>query len=349
MIFTSIRSKNLKTVVQSNNRVMEVHTCCTDNLFFSHYDKDYVSSYRFFYHYNAVEDTQDIALEFVKYYRFTNIYRAFDVDHSGRAVLFSGQNKIDLYRVVSEYEFDFVRTFPMFGFVRFAEFVDQEESGLPIFQLLGNSLYVLMQHSQRRGDRKIFIYNLETSSHNSLMNMVDVDEQFKEYSLSLTSEVIRGFDTVMIYLFYNGTIFQYIEYQPNNLLVPVMNQDEIIVDPKDKESFQRLETPFQVFPLRTHFSQTVNHTHQVNITSRNIGLIAKQRTKNGVINSIHNAFPVMLSLLDHFDGFNLSYRLSNISGGTEDFSFALSGENLETYLLDAVNTEQEVLYSFQYM
>lgn len=108
--------------------------------------------------------------------------------------------------------------------------------------------------------------------------------------------------------------------------------------------------PFEIFPIKTHHTQTVNESHQININSRNIGLVVKHRnTEEGIITRVHDAFPVTLSLLDFFDGFNISYSMAEVSGGSADFTWTLSGDNIENYLLDAVNVDQKVLYSFQYM
>ena len=224
----------------------------------------------------------------------------------------------------------------------------REETGQPIFQLLQDSLYILMGSLENPKDKRIFIYRITATSHNSLLNVIQLDENYTQYDLYLSTERISGFDSIVIYLFYNGRVYQYIQYQIENTIVPTFKNTTILVDPNDDDSFQTLDVPFKVFPIKTHWSQFMNNSHKVNILSQNTGLVVKQRNTGGVINVVQNDFPVTLSLLDYFEGFSLEYSLQSVVGG-EDVSISLSGDNMDTYLLDAINATQRVLYSFQYM
>jgi len=296
-----------------------------------------------------VNDKNEISLEFINYITFPEgKYSAFDIDCEGRAIIFYGMNSISLYQVSSRYTLNFIRKFPMYRFHMEMSFEIREETGQPIFQLLQDSLYILMGSLENPKDKRIFIYRITATSHNSLLNVIQLDENYTQYDLYLSTERISGFDSIVIYLFYNGRVYQYIQYQIENTIVPTFKNTTILVDPNDDDSFQTLDVPFKVFPIKTHWSQFMNDSHKVNILSQNTGLVVKQRNTGGVINVVQNDFPVTLSLLDYFEGFSLEYSLQSVVGG-EDVSISLSGDNMDTYLLDAINATQRVLYSFQYM
>lgn len=112
-----------------------------------------------------------------------------------------------------------------------------------------------MLNEEVREDRKIFIFNKLRTSHDMLYKIINLNRNYTDFTPYLRAERIIGFETISLYILYNGNNFQYIEYKIESLIVPVSRMETILVDPTDKNSFVNKISTHKLFPLKTEESQ----------------------------------------------------------------------------------------------
>lgn len=112
-----------------------------------------------------------------------------------------------------------------------------------------------MLNEEVREDRKIFIFNKLRTSHDMLYKIIDLDREYTDFTPYLSAERILGFETISLYILYNGNNFQYIEYKIDSSIVPISRTEAIVVDPTDRYSFVNKQTNHNLFPLKTEESQ----------------------------------------------------------------------------------------------
>lgn len=86
----------------------------------------------------------------------------------------------------------------------------------------------------------------------------------------------------------------------------------------------------------------------LNVMSRNVGLVIKQRAFMDDWKTSDDTQDLLFSLLDSYDGFNMSYTVNDFLGPSST-TFSLSENTLDRYLMETFNSDQSVIYSFQHL
>lgn len=91
-----------------------------------------------------------------------------------------------------------------------------------------------------------------------------------------------------------------------------------------------------------------NESMPLSIMSRNVGLVIKQRAFIDTRQTSDDTKNLIFSLLDCYDGFNMSYTVNDFFGPSSS-TFSLSENTLDRYLMETFNSDQAVIYSFQHL
>ena len=291
-----------------------------------------------------------VTVEFIIDIQFHFIYSAFDIDEDGVALLFSGQNTIEVYQARTVEFMDFVRRLPLYKYQDKMSFVINKGSQSPVFQRLQHCVYVVLVNLEEPSDKRIFIYDLFKTSHNSLNNIIKLNPDFANSDMYLSTEKLPGFQSVYIYIFYEESVYQFITYEPDNSLVPAnITEDQIVSTPG---SFQDVIVNYELYPIKTEETQSQNESFPIQINCANIGLVVRQRNQRDQLTFTNDQGTLRLGLLDLLEGFNMSYSLRNYeedASTNRALSYRFSKDIKYEYLLEAVNNFQSILYSFQYM
>lgn len=254
-----------------------------------------------------------IGIDHATDFEFDQKYLAFNIDHSKLMVLFSGENTIDIYEPHTSFFINFVRRLPLYKYNTFMKFMVNKDSTGPVFQRLNNLLYVIMVNQKDVSDKRIFIYDLGNSAHNSLKNIIKLDPAYHQFDNYLSVQKEVGFDSIFIYLFYEGKVYQFITYEPESSLVNKFSRNDTFIENIKNGQFDGNVINFEIYPLKTNDYQNQNESLATVISLSNQGLIIRDRTRNSMIISNNENSRTKLSLLDYFEGFNTSYSLRGFS------------------------------------
>jgi hypothetical protein len=250
---TSTRELSTELMINIPYKVFDGFTWCNGILYFSHYNADFVSSYRIFE--STDPESQNIYVEFAAKVKLDRMYLDFNIDSEGRAITFTGRNTINYYRENTAFNLKFQRQFPMYRFFDNYVFYKSPGSQRPMMTFLEDWVYVLMINEEDPKDKKMFIYNKLRTSHDVLYKIIDLDQRYAEFTPYMFAERIDGFETVSLYILYNRNNFQYFEYRVNIYIVPVVTDLSIQVDPTDTVSFNTMISHHEIYPLRTDETQ----------------------------------------------------------------------------------------------
>lgn len=350
ILIASTQRNNRNFVIETSQRVNDVHPCCDNHIYFSFYNSSTISAYRKFRYYSVATNSHYISIEYADSFRFPNNYLAFDIDDKGVALVFSLQNTIEVYQTRTIYFLDFVRRLPMYTFKDNWRFVTNARSPQPVFRRLNECLYIVMANILDPLDRRIFIYKLDRPSHDSLNKIIQLDKEYGHLDTFLFTEKLNSYRSVFVYVFYDANIYQFITYEPDSALIHYSNKNSEILQLKEWVDPHRDElVMLKVFPLKTMEAQTMNETIDVWIHCTNQGLMINQRGRREPLSFTNEHDRVRIAMLDQFTGYNMSYSLKVTDvHGDKQFSYSLSHDTVEEYLIEAVNGMVHVAYAFDY-
>ena len=238
----------------------------------------------------------------------------------------------------------------MYTFKDSWRFVTNARSPQPVFRRLNECLYIVMANILDPLDRRIFIYKLDRPSHDSLNKIIQLDKEYGHLDTFLFTEKLNSYRSVFVYVFYDANIYQFITYEPDSALIHYSNKNSEPlqltkwVDPHRDELVM-----LKVFPLKTMEAQTMNETIDVWIHCTNQGLMINQRGRREPLSFTNEHDRVRIAMLDQFTGYNMSYSLKVTDvHGDKQFSYSLSHDTVEEYLIEAVNGMVQVAYAFDY-
>lgn len=275
---------------------------------------------------------------------------AFDINDKGVAVVFSLQNTMEVYQTRTIYFLDFVRRLPLYTFRDNWRFVTNSRSPQPVFRRLNECLYIVMANILDQLDRRIFIYKLDRSSHDSLNKVIQLDKEYGYLDTFLFTEKLSSYRSVFVYVFYDANTYQFITYEPDSALIHYSKENYESpkltewVDPHRDELVK-----LKVFPLKTMETQIMNETFDVWIHCTNQGLMINQRRRTETLAFMNEHEAIRIQMLDKFTGYNMSYSLKVTDNqGNKQFSYLLSEDTIDDYLIEAVNGMLQVAYAFDY-
>jgi hypothetical protein len=340
------------TKFTTSQRVYDIDSCEGAYMYITYYDSNLISSYTTKIQENMETGVVSIGIDHSIDFKFDEKYLAFDIDHSKLMIIFSGKNTIDVYEPHTSFFIYFIRRLPLYKYRSFMKFMVNKDETAPVFQRLDNCLYVIMVNEEDPSDKSIFIYDLSNSAHNSLKNIIHLDPNYSQFDNYLSVQKEVGFDSIFIYLFYEGRVYQFITYETESSLVNKFSLNNTFIENMKEGQFDGIEIDFEIYPVKTNDYQHQNQSLPAVVKLSNQGLIVKDRVKNSrIISNNENSF-TKLALLDYFEGFNTSYSLKGYDEEDADrnseFSFELSSDNMQEYLLESINSNQRVKYTFAF-
>ena len=89
-------------------------------------------------------------------------YLMADINIDAIAIVFSGSNDIDVWRVMSYTNKRFIRRLPLFYGKLFSEFYKNSDSDEIVYQRTDTHLFVVLYNTSDHLDRRLFMYDIET-------------------------------------------------------------------------------------------------------------------------------------------------------------------------------------------
>jgi len=231
-------------------------------------------------------------------------------------------------------------------------FLINDDNGKPVFERFYACIYVIMVNEEDTSDRRIFIYNMDTTSHNSLVKTITLSPDYAGMHSYLFVQKASGINSVFIYLFFEGQIFQFINFELFSIIIAKDQLVQPFVIHEGENAYQDVTVELDLFPLKTSQYQHQNETLNGRIYNSNQGLIIVNKVQRDGLLFSNERQTSRIATLDHFDGFNMSFRLADYdrnSSSTSDFNFIFSEDKTENYSLKIVKNSQRVIDSFPYL
>ncbi|CAI2383900.1 unnamed protein product [Moneuplotes crassus] len=151
--------------------------------------------------------------------------------------------------------------------------------------------------------------------------------------------------------------FRYYEFQPNNFLksadssglfMPIDSKG--VQDLAEKQVILKLSQDYSSLYCRgdCQFSSKKILQSYFNITVANRGLMIEQRPEERLYKFPQSDEPMTFSVLDIFDGFDMSYDPLQIGGNTEDVDLDMSEDKISKFILDGVSLNNPVSHALVY-
>ena len=218
-----------------------------------------------------------------------------------------------------------------------------------------HTLLVVMRNKHNFKDIKIFWYNTDETSHSSLYSVIPLEEEF----YASTIKLYLGFNQ---YFTYDPL---YVTYDSKKIRMILVEQDIFIA--QTDLSNNKIFLPQHYKQLTNYYDDNVtisiypyhrSSTNEANLHTKflwfNYGLLIETPLKSHTlrINS-HIGGNVTISLLDYFNGFNNSFEYKKVKSEQKSsldyLEFEISQNSLTTYILESPKSNQNVIYSFEYM
>ena len=340
--------------LQTSIKVKNAFTCCHNYLFLTHRDSNIISAYSTFKFFSDDIGKTILTTEFQNEIILNlKTYIDVDIDIDGLTIVLSGNSEIDVYQVDNLFNMQFVRRLPMFRYKNSMTFWKNLDENNVVFLRNGMLLYIIMVDQFNPKEKRLFIYSLNTFSHDSLISLIKLDEKLFMEDNHIFIEGSPTRTPIYIFVFYGGNIYQFFNFQPHNLLK------------KDNEVTDNLFLPAKLQNMATYPDNTVNITvypdysaypHventslSISIDCENNGLMIESRTRDNLITYPLIEHDLRLSMFDYLDGFNISFKLDYFNRGVGDppFRYSSNGVITESYLIDSVSKTNKVKHGFIY-
>ena len=197
---------------------MYAYTAFGNQLYVSHYNDTKVSIYKV-YRYENEEQKSTISIEFVRKHDFEKIYSWLDVDVYGLALAFIPKsNNIYLYQIKTIFEMKFVRIINFYIFLTHYKFLTNRNEHDIVYERKESYLYIVMWVIDDKTERALFIFDLDTISHNSLKSIINLDKKIFSGFVHLLIDTSEYSSIIFIYVFTDNNYFRLINFEPENSL-----------------------------------------------------------------------------------------------------------------------------------
>ena len=205
-------------VLHSDVKVMHAYTVFGNQLYVSHYNDTKVSIYKVYINENE-EQKSTISIEFVRKHDFDKIYSWFDVDVYWLALAFiSKSSNIYLYQIKTIFEMKFVRIINFYVFLTQYKFLTNKNEHDIVYVRKASYLYIVMWAIDDKTERALFIFDLDTISHNSLKSIIKLDKEKISGFVHLLIDTSEYSSIIFIYVFTDNNYFRLINFEPENSL-----------------------------------------------------------------------------------------------------------------------------------
>jgi hypothetical protein len=296
--------------------------------------------------------TKSISIDYLSTFTFEDEIIEFDTKGSDQAMIFTGENEIQVWQIDSPYRKEFVRKLPFFKYEDHMVFYVNEDELKIVFARVERFLYVIMVNKENKRDKKLFCFNMLKSSHDALYSVIPLDEKLTDLSNRIFIESNQFESTIYIYLFYGGRTYQLIKFEPENLLKKTEKNNQELFLPSNHSELKRFplgEVTMMLYPRYDDYMPSQNTSIILNVHSRNHGLKI-ETTIDDENTYYHNKNgEAVISLLDFFNGFNNTFSISYKSKRDEKYTdFEIATDISTTYLLEGVSKAQRVIFSMEF-
>lgn len=214
------------------------------------------------------EVTKSISIDFLSTFTFEDEIIEFDTQDSERAVIFTGENEIQVWQIVSPYQKEFVRKLPFFKYADHMVFYINEDDLKVTYARIDRFLYVVMVNKEDRKEKKLFCFNMLKTSHDTLYSVIPLDDKLTDLSNRIFIESNQFESTIYIYLFYGGRIYQLIKFEPENILKKTEKNDLELFLPSNYNELKRYpsgEVTMMLYPRYEDYTPTQNTSILLNV------------------------------------------------------------------------------------
>ena len=217
----------------------------------------------------------------------------------------------------------------------------------PVYQRTEEFLYVIVGQP-----KYLYIYNLFTVSHNSLVSRLKLDSKYSTFNNYLFIENEKASSSIFLFIFYGSSKYEIINLEPNNILKgdPSTFADLFLTS----ENIENANYPQKIVNLSLSLIYPQNYPHNksdpmvLSLNCSNKGLIIESKFNKGIVENTHSEGDVTFSLLEYFDGFNMTYNYQLNNGTNQDLNISISEDVLNVNLLESQTDNNWVKFAFVY-
>lgn len=220
--------------IRTQRKVSDIKFCCEELIFISYVDSNVVSFFQI--HKDRNYDTQlnEISIEVFRELVYESKIMYLNINEGGNLLLFSGRNTIEHLQIMNINTIAFHRILPFFGFAAYMEFQINQEDNRIAFNNEKDRLFVVMVNMNDKNDKRLFCFNLARNElkHDMLYTVIPLDRELASLDNKMYVESSVTLSTMFLYLFYGDTMFQYVRFEPENLMMQTRDGIKDIFLPK---------------------------------------------------------------------------------------------------------------------
>ncbi|CAI2387848.1 unnamed protein product [Moneuplotes crassus] len=217
----------------------------------------------------------------------------------------------------------------------------------PLYQIADEYLFVIFGQP-----KYLYVYNLLEHAHNSLVTRMKLDPSYNDLDTYLIIENVKFTSSFYLFVFYGSEKYEVILFEPNNwMLGDIDNESNLFLNQTEIETafypdkiVNLTLTPFyaneyphkEIYPLNLSMNCT------------NKGLKIQSRHKEDLIEIAQSQENITFSLLDYFDGFNMSYNYDILQGSENETKIYISKEDHQSYYLNQDTVGRHAKAAFIY-
>ncbi|CAI2386409.1 unnamed protein product [Moneuplotes crassus] len=280
-------------------------------------------------------------------------YISANIGNDGVCIFLNNPNFIDIYTINRVCEFQFERQLPLYTEANNTKFWENSLTGQPVHERNGNHFYIIIEKDGNQRGKFLYIYDLFTFAHNSLVTKVLLNPGLHESDNFLFIDSIETYSTIFIYIFYGTDQYEFFEIEPKNLFVNkpeevnrwFLSQSDIERNVYPEKIFGFLISPENL----PKTSQNRLDRLKLRVDCSNTGLKIDNKLGKRTLSYTQNEGALRLSLSDMFDGFNISYNVYDPnSKNSSDLPCEVtkSEEKFNWLILDSVTQDRWVDSAF---
>ncbi|CAI2384447.1 unnamed protein product [Moneuplotes crassus] len=335
--------------IKLKQRVRDIFLIKDKYLYFTHYQKSYVTVHKI---YQVKEDDKlKLSSEWLCDAKVDQNYILADIGRDGFSIFIRGNNITDVYSIKNVCNMQFEKRLLLFDSPTHIEYFINNRTNEPVYHRTGKYLFIVARDSTYTFLKYLIIYNIKTSAHNSLISKIDLSFVASKFDNYVFTEKIASSSLIAIYVYYDVNIYEYFEFQPNNLLVSLDSNDLFVS--LNKTNIQ--EYPEKGVILKLKQSKLIEpptykweYPLYLFVNVANKGLMIQNRLPDQLYKFPQNDEPLTFSVLDIFDGFDMSYDPLQIGGNTEDVDLDMSEDKISKFILDGVSLNNPVSHALVY-
>lgn len=268
-------------VYSASHKIYNAHICLDDHLYLSYYNSSKISPFKIVIY--KKEKISYLSLEVAYEIDFKKQYLVFDIGYDGVGTVFFDNNTIWVFQAGKYSEMNYVRELPLFGYKNSYFFSYNSGSNHPTFIRNGQYLYIILKRNEGFLEKYLFIYDLHENSHNTLKSVVPLDLERGHDDNYITIGSSHYKKNICIYIFFGGKHFQFVVFEPFNILKLPDNSNSTLFLPKDLSTYSNYQNSsfvLKIYPdvLGCPQNRTIVPNEAfLNVNATNYGLMINSR------------------------------------------------------------------------